>query len=390
MRGRRGAAVRAVSHGSRSGERRSVERERHMRRALELAERGWGRVSPNPLVGCVLVRDGRVVGEGWHEGPGTEHAEAMALRLAGPRATGATAFVTLEPCDHYGRTPPCARALIEAGVEGVIAATRDPNPLVDGGGFRTLRDAGLAVDEGLLADEAIRQNLAFRTHVRTGRPFVVLKMASSLDGRAAARDGSSKWITGEQARADVQRLRAWADAIVVGAGTALADDPALTVRDPAFASARPPVRVIVDPSGRVPGDRRAFDAAAPTLVATTERAPAARRQEWVDAGADVAMLDRAADGGVSLPALVEELGKRDVQGMVVEGGPTLAWSAVGDDVVDQLVLYVAPSLVGGRDASGWLAGEGFAPIDRARPVEIVSVDRVGSDLKVVADVHRDR
>ena len=206
-----------------------------MRRALELAARGWGRVSPNPLVGCVLVRDGRAVGEGWHEGPGTEHAEAMALRVAGDRAAGATAFVTLEPCDHRGRTPPCARALIDAGVEGVIAATGDPNPIVDGSGFRALRDAGLTVEVGLLGTEAIRQNVAFSTHVRTGRPFVVLKMASSLDGKAAARDGSSKWITGEEARADVQRLRAWSDAVIVGSGTALADDPRLTVRDPAFA-----------------------------------------------------------------------------------------------------------------------------------------------------------
>ena len=190
-----------------------------MRRALELATRGWGRVSPNPLVGCVLVRDGRAVGEGWHEGPGTEHAEAMALRLAGDRAAGATAFITLEPCDHHGRTPPCARALIAAGVEAVIAATGDPNPIVDGSGFRTLREAGLTVEEGLLADDAIGQNLAFRTHVRSGRPFVVLKMASSLDGKAAARDGSSTWISGEEARADVQRQRAWSDAIVVGSGT---------------------------------------------------------------------------------------------------------------------------------------------------------------------------
>lgn len=361
-----------------------------MRRALELATRGWGRVSPNPLVGCVLVRDGRVVGEGWHGGPGTEHAEAMALRLAGARAAGATAIVTLEPCDHYGRTPPCARALIEAGVEGVVAATRDPNPAVDGSGFRALRDAGLAVEEGLLEDEAIRQNLAFRTHVRTGRPLVVLKMASSLDGKAAARDGSSKWISGEEARADVQRLRAWADAVVVGARTVLADDPLLTVRDPAFASARPPLRVVVDASGRVPGDRRVFDAAAPTLVATTETVSAARRQEWLDAGADVATFDGNGSGVVSLPALVEELGKRDVQGVLLEGGPTLAWNAVDDGVVDQLVLYLAPMLVGGRDATGWLAGEGFAPIGRARGVELVTVERVGRDLKVVADVHRDR
>jgi diaminohydroxyphosphoribosylaminopyrimidine deaminase/5-amino-6-(5-phosphoribosylamino)uracil reductase len=361
-----------------------------MRRALDLAERGWGRVSPNPMVGCVLVRDGRVVGEGWHEGPGTEHSEAMALRLAGDRAAGATAFVTLEPCSHHGRTPPCAPALVEAGVEGVVAATQDPNPAVDGDGLRILRDAGLNVEEGLLADAANRQNVAFRAHVRTGRPFVVLKMASSLDGKAAARDGSSRWITGETARADVQRLRAWADAVVVGAGTALADDPSLTVRDPAFASARPPVRVIVDSSGRIPGDGRAFDAAAPTLVATTEVVSSARRQEWLDAGADVTVLDREATGGVSLSALVELLGKRDVQGVLLEGGPTLAWSAIRDGLVDQLVLYLAPALVGGHGASGWLAGTGFAPIGRAAPVDIVSIDPMGRDVKVVADVHRDR
>jgi diaminohydroxyphosphoribosylaminopyrimidine deaminase/5-amino-6-(5-phosphoribosylamino)uracil reductase len=361
-----------------------------MRRALELATRGWGRVSPNPLVGCVLVRDGRVVGEGWHEGPGTDHAEAMALHLAGDRAAGATAFVTLEPCDHHGRTPPCARALIDAGVEAVVAATRDPNPVVDGSGIRTLREAGLAVEEGLLAEEADRQNVAFRTHVRSGRPFVVLKMAASLDGKAAARDGSSRWITGEEARADVQRLRAWSDAVVVGSGTALADDPQLTVRDPAYASARSPVRVLVDPSGRVPGDRRMLDAAAPTLVATTELVPPSRRQEWVDAGADVSALDRDATGGVSLPALVELLGKRDVQGVLLEGGPTIAWSAIRDGVVDQLVLYLAPIVIGGRGATGWLAGSGFSPVDRAGRVDVLSVEPLGRDLKVVADVHRDR
>jgi diaminohydroxyphosphoribosylaminopyrimidine deaminase/5-amino-6-(5-phosphoribosylamino)uracil reductase len=360
-----------------------------MRRALELATRGWGRVSPNPLVGCVLVRDGRVVAEGWHEGPGTEHAEAMALRLAGGRAAGATAFVTLEPCDHHGRTAPCARALIAAGVEAIIAATGDPNPIVDGSGFRTLRDAGLAVEEGLLADDAIRQNLAFRTHVRTGRPFVVLKMASSLDGKAAARDGSSTWISGEEARADVQRLRAWSDAIVVGSGTALADDPRLTVRDPAFASARPPLRVIVDPSGRVPGDRRAFDSAAPTLVATTEQAPASRRQEWLEAGADLAFVDP--DGtGISLPGLMEMLGKRDIQGVLLEGGPSLAWSAIHDAVVDQIVLYLAPMVIGGAEAPGWLAGAGAPTLAKAPRLDIVSVEDIAGDLKVVADVHRDR
>jgi len=361
-----------------------------MRRALELAARGWGRVSPNPMVGCVVVRAGRVVGEGWHEGPGTEHAEAMAVRRAGPLAQGATAYVTLEPCGHHGLTPPCARALIDAGIVAVVAATGDPNPIVDGRGFRALREAGIRVEVGPLAEEAERANVAFRTHVMTGRPFVVLKMASSLDGKAAARDGSSRWLTGEAARAGVQRLRAWADAVVVGSGTALADDPALTVRDPAYASARPPLRVIVDATGRVSGRGRAFDAAAPTLVATTEHASADRRQAWVDAGADVMVLDRDPTGGVSLPGLVEGLGKRDLQGVLMEGGPTLAWSAIRDGVVDELVLYLAPTLLGGRDAPGWLGGEGFAPLDRGAPIRITSIASIGDDLKVVADVHRDR
>jgi diaminohydroxyphosphoribosylaminopyrimidine deaminase/5-amino-6-(5-phosphoribosylamino)uracil reductase len=367
-----------------------VDREGHMRRALELAARGWGRVSPNPMVGCVLARAGRVVGEGWHEGPGTEHAEAMAVRLAGSQAAGATAYVTLEPCSHHGLTPPCSRALIDARVAAVVAAAGDPNPIVDGRGFRALRDAGVRVEEGLFAQEAERANVAFRTHVTTGRPFVVLKMAASLDGKAAARDGSSEWITGEAARADVQRLRAWADAVVVGSGTALADDPSLTVRDEMYASARPPLRVIVDATGRVPGEGRAFDAAAPTLVATTDLVPDGRRQAWIDAGADVMMLDRDGAGGASLPGLVEGLGKRDVQGVVIEGGPTLAWSAIRDGVVDEVVLYVAPRLVGGSEAPGWLGGDGFAPLERAAPVRITSVEAIGDDLKVVADVHGDR
>jgi diaminohydroxyphosphoribosylaminopyrimidine deaminase/5-amino-6-(5-phosphoribosylamino)uracil reductase len=342
------------------------------------------------MVGCVLVRGGEVVGEGWHEGPGTEHAEAMALRVAGDRAVDSTAIVTLEPCVHQGRTPPCAPALIGAGVEAVVAARRDPNPIVDGAGFRVLRDAGLAVQEGLLADEAADQNVAFLTHVRTGRPFVTLKMAASLDGKAVARDGTSKWITGSEARADVQRLRAWADAVVVGAGTVLADDPLLTVREPAFASARPPLRIVVDTAGRVPAAHRVFDGAAPTLVATTERTPVDARRAWTDAGADVVVLDRDEAGGVSLRDLVETLGKRDVQGLLIEGGPTLAWSAIRDGVVDRVVLYLAPMMVGGHGAEGWLAGAGFAPIDRAARVDVVSVAPIGSDLRVVADVQRDR
>jgi len=353
-----------------------------MRRALALAERGLGLAPPNPLVGCVLVRDGAVVGEGWHRGRGTDHAEALALAEAGERSRGATAFVTLEPCSHEGRTPPCAPALIEAGVARVVAAIGDPYREVDGRGFRMLRDAGLAVEVGLLAEEAERQNAGFLKHVRSGRPFVTLKLASSLDGKVAARDGSSRWITGPAARADVHRLRAAAGAVAVGAGTAVADDPALTVRLDGY-QGRQPLRVVVDASGRVPPGGVLFDDAAPTLVATSEGAAAAAVQAWRAAGADVAVLPRS-NGGVSLAALMELLGDRDIQHVVVEGGPTLAWSAVGEGVVDRFVLFLAPKLIGGTDAPGALGGQGIATLGSAVPLVVESVEAVGDDLKITA------
>jgi len=364
--------------------------EAHMRRALALAERGWGRVSPNPLVGAVVVRDGEVVGEGWHEGPGTDHAEVAALRSAGDRAKGATLVCTLEPCNRFGRTPPCTRALIEAGVASVVVAATDPNLGADAPGVAELRAAGIHVDVGRLQEEARALNVAFDHHVATGRPFSVLKMASSLDGKTAAADGSARWITGDAARADAHRLRAWSDAVVVGAGTAIADDPALTVRGPFADTATPPVRVLVDSAGRVPPTLRVFDDAAPTLVATTDRVSDARIREYGDAGADIVVLDRDAAGAVSLPALIAELGKRDVQGVLLEGGGTLAWSAVRDDVVDRIVLYVAPLLVGGEDSPTVIAGAGFSPIDAAIRLGTLRVDQVGADLKVVADVHGHR
>src|SRR6187397_2487529 len=301
-------------------DRSDVSDEAYIERAIELARRGSGLVSPNPMVGAVVVKDGAVVGEGFHEGPGLPHAEIMALNHAGERARGATLFTSLEPCDHYGRTPPCTEAIVRAGIAHVVAATRDPNPVVDGQGIRTLRARGVEVREGILADEADRLNEAFAKHVRTGMPFVIWKAAASLDGKVAARDGSSRWITGEAARADVHRLRAWADAIVVGAGTAVTDDPELTVREPGYRG-RPPIRVVVDSAGRVPPTGDVFDGAAPTLIATTDRASARTRDAWRDAGAEVLVLE-ATDGRVSLPALFADLGKREVQGVLIEGGPT--------------------------------------------------------------------
>ncbi|HXF37447.1 MAG TPA: bifunctional diaminohydroxyphosphoribosylaminopyrimidine deaminase/5-amino-6-(5-phosphoribosylamino)uracil reductase RibD [Actinomycetota bacterium] len=360
----------------------------HMGRALELARRGLGLASPNPAVGALVVADGRVVGEGWHEGPGTPHAEVVALRAAGVRARGATLYSTLEPCDHHGRTPPCTGAIVAAGVARVVVAMRDPNPIVDGRGLRALREAGISVDLGVREPEARRLTEAYAKHVATGLPFVTLKLAETLDGKVAARDGSSRWITGEEARADAHRLRATVDAIAVGAGTALSDDPALTVRDPAYRGPAK-LRVLVDARGRVPPRGRLFDGSAPTLVATTEAAPRGAREAWREVGADVAVLPGEA-GGVSLPALLEHLGKRDVQHLLLEGGPTLAFSAVAAGCVDRVVLYLAPRLLGGIDAPGALGGAGFAPVGEAVELAIRSVERVGGDLKVEADVHRDR
>ena len=366
-----------------------VEHERYMRRALELAALGRGLVSPNPMVGAVVIRDGDVVGEGWHEGPGTPHAEVHALAAAGDLARGGTLYCTLEPCDHVGRTPPCTSAIVDAGVARAVVAAGDPNPVVDGRGFARLGAAGVQVETGVLEAASRRLNAAFERHVVTGLPFVTLKTAASLDGRTAARDGTSKWITGEDARNDAHVLRGAADAIVAGAGTVNDDDPSLTVRDPSYRG-QPPLRVVVDASGRVPADSRVFDGSAPTLIATTERVDGERADAWASSGAEVVSFDQDETGGVSLPELMAHLGKRDVQGVLLEGGATLAWSFVRERLVDRVVLYLAPKLIGGSDAPGVLMGEGFAPIDEAAALRIVSVDRIGDDVRVEADVHRDR
>jgi diaminohydroxyphosphoribosylaminopyrimidine deaminase / 5-amino-6-(5-phosphoribosylamino)uracil reductase len=365
-----------------------VDDRAYMERALQLAEQGRGLVSPNPLVGAVVVRDDRIVGEGYHRGPGTPHAEIDALAAAGGLARGAVLYSTLEPCDHFGRTGRCTTAIIDAGVVRVVSAMVDPNPIVDGRGHSRLAVADLDVSTGVLADEAARLNEAYAKHVRTGLPFVTWKAAASLDGKVAACDGSSRWITGEAARRDVHRLRGGADAIVVGAGTALADDPSLTVRDPAYRG-RPPLRVLMDARGRVPAAGDLFDDEAPTLVATTDAAPLHRRDEWRAAGADVVTFEAVREL-VPLDALMEHLGKRDIQSVLLEGGPTLAWSAIEDAVVDRVVVYLAPKLIGGGEAPSVLEGRGFAPIGSALPLAIRSFDIVGGDLRVEADVHRHR
>jgi diaminohydroxyphosphoribosylaminopyrimidine deaminase / 5-amino-6-(5-phosphoribosylamino)uracil reductase len=359
-----------------------------MARAVALAEGGRGAASPNPLVGAVLVLDGRVVGEGFHRAAGEPHAEVAALAAAGPLAAGATCYVTLEPCAHHGRTPPCVDALLAARVARVVAALPDPDRRVDGAGLDRLRAAGVAVTVGVGAEAAAEQNAGYLTHRRFGRPRITLKAAASLDGKVAAPDGSSQWITGPAARADAHRLRAEADAVAVGAGTALADDPRLTVRLPDF-TGRQPLRVLVDAAGRVAAGGHLFDtgAGAPTLVATTAAAPAAAVQAWERAGAEVLVCpDAPWEGGrgVDLAELAAALGRRGVLELLVEGGPRLHASFWAAGLVDRLVWYLAPLVIGGDGAPGLLRGGGAATLAAARHLRIASVDRLGADLRVVA------
>jgi diaminohydroxyphosphoribosylaminopyrimidine deaminase / 5-amino-6-(5-phosphoribosylamino)uracil reductase len=357
-----------------------------MRRALELAERGRGTTSPNPMVGAVLLGDGEVVGEGFHQAPGELHAEALALLEAGRRAAGATCYVTLEPCAHHGRTPPCADALVTAGVTRVVAAIEDPDPHVRGQGFARLRAAGVEVELGPGAAAAEAQNAAFLLHRRQGRPRVTLKAAASLDGKVAAADGSSQWITGEAARADAHRLRAEADAVAVGAGTAVADDPRLTVRLPGW-NGRQPLRVLIDATGRTGAAGHLFDGAAPTLVATTAAARPAAQDAWAAAGAEVLVCPdaRAASGeaGVDLGWLAKALGERGILELLIEGGPRLQASFWEAGLADRLVWYLAPLVIGGDGAPGLLPAAAARTLTAARAIRLETVDRIGPDLRII-------
>jgi diaminohydroxyphosphoribosylaminopyrimidine deaminase/5-amino-6-(5-phosphoribosylamino)uracil reductase len=314
--------------------------------------------------------------------------------------------VTLEPCAHHGRTPPCADALVAAGVARVVAAMVDPDPRVDGAGLARLRAAGVAVGVGAGAEATAEQNAAYLTHRRLGRPRVTLKAAASLDGKVAAPDGSSRWITGPLARADAHRLRSEADAVMVGAGTALADDPRLTVRLPGWAG-RQPLRVLVDAVGRVGAGGHLFDGEAETLVATTPAAPPSAVEAWKAAGAEVLVCAPAtaaptapAVGRLDLRHLARALGERGVLELMVEGGPRLQASLWADGLADRLVWYLAPLAIGGRAAPGLLDGDGAATLAHAGRLRLASADRLGDDLRIVAypdraqreepDVHRDR
>ncbi|MEU1122325.1 bifunctional diaminohydroxyphosphoribosylaminopyrimidine deaminase/5-amino-6-(5-phosphoribosylamino)uracil reductase RibD [Streptomyces sp. NPDC005899] len=348
-----------------------------MRRAITLAARGLGATSPNPVVGCVVLdATGQQAGEGHHRRAGGPHAEIHALRQAGEAARGGTAYVTLEPCNHTGRTGPCAQALLDAGVRRVVYAVGDPNPQATGGAD-TLRAAGVQVEQGLLADEAATGNTAWLTSVRRGRPYVRWKYAATLDGRVAAADATSRWITSPESRADVHRLRAEADAVVVGSGTARADDPQLGVRG--VEGAVQPLRVVVDTAATAvrPG-ARVLDGTAPTLVAVAEDADTAHLP-----GEAVLRLPRAAAGrGLDIPALLAALHTRGVRSVLLEGGPVLAGSFVAAGAVDTVVGYLAPVLLGAGPAA--LADAGISTISQALRLDVTETVRLGPDLRITA------
>jgi diaminohydroxyphosphoribosylaminopyrimidine deaminase/5-amino-6-(5-phosphoribosylamino)uracil reductase len=358
----------------------------HLTRALALAERGQGCVEPNPMVGCVIAQGPRVVGEGWHRKFGGPHAEIEALRMAGSAARGATLYVTLEPCCHHGQTPPCTDAVIAAGLRRVVASQTDPFPRVAGGGLAQLRAAGIQVDVGLLEPEARRLNAPYRKLVTLGRPWLIAKWAMTLDGKLATSAGSSQWVSNEASRAVVHRLRGRVDAILVGRGTAAADDPLLTARP---AGPRQATRIVVDSHAALSLESRLVRTAreTPVLVAAGPEAPAERRQQLAAAGCDV-WVGTAPDRTERLVQLLDELGRRRLTNVLVEGGGQLLGSLLDRGQLDEVHVFVAPKLVGGATAPSPVAGRGLLRMDDALRLEPPIVETLDGDLYLRARVLR--
>jgi diaminohydroxyphosphoribosylaminopyrimidine deaminase/5-amino-6-(5-phosphoribosylamino)uracil reductase len=357
---------------------------KYMRMALRLAGKAKGRTSPNPMVGAVVVKNGKVIGRGYHEKAGLPHAEAIALKKAGSAAKGSTLYVTLEPCSHTNkRTPPCCPLVIERGVKRVVVAMIDPNPHVSGNGIKKLRAAGIEVKTGVLEDEATKLNEAFIRHVSTGVPFVTLKIAQTLDGKIATSSGESKWITGEPARREGRKLRDINDGILVGINTVLSDDPSLTTRIP---GGRDPVRIIVDSSLRIPVNAKVLiqKSHARTIIATVSGSKA-RIDALRGAGAEV-VLTRNIRGRVDLRDLMKKLGKRDVMSVLIEGGSEINASALKAGIVDKVVMFLAPMLMTGTDSICSIGGVSPVKLSRARRLRDVTMQFVGQDLMVAGYV----
>ncbi len=358
-----------------------------MARALVLARKGLYSTPPNPSVGCVLVRDGQVVGEGYHRLAGGPHAEVVALGAAGERARGATAYVSLEPCDHQGRTPPCTEALLTAGVTRVVAALRDPNPAVAGGGIETLTRAGVEVAVGLLEHAAGEINRGFLSRMARGRPWVTAKMAASLDGRTALANGCSKWITGDSARSDVQRLRARASAVLTGIDTVIADDPRLTVRDASLATCgRQPLRVVLDSSLRFPEGAQLANGEAPTLIFAGKDTAASNAGTTLS-GATVEYVATTAHG-LDIDQCLRRLAELECNEVLVEAGPRLAGAMLDGGYVDELVVYLAPLLLGDA-ARPMLRLPAIEEMSQRMELEVIEIRQVGSDLRISLRARRE-
>jgi len=355
---------------------------RFMRLCLEKAAGGAGRVSPNPLVGAAVVRSGRLIASGHHARFGGRHAEVVALRRAGARARGATLYVTLEPCAHHGKTPPCVEAIVASGIRRVVAAMGDPHPLVDGRGFRALRRAGVTVSRGTLAPEARELNEAYVTALREGRPMVTLKAGMSLDGKTATAAGESRWITSEASRRAGHRLRAAHDAILVGIGTALADDPRLSVRG--RASGRQPLRVVLDSRLRLPDRARMLRSAGGEVIIYT--AGSSRRKGRLEKeGARVIRAGRGR-GGVNLGRVLRDLAGRGVHSLLVEGGSEVAWSFLRARLVDRIAFFIAPRILGGRESIPVVGGDGARRLSDGFKVRALRAGLIGGDLLLTGRV----
>ncbi len=350
----------------------------YMRLALDLARNGDGWVNPNPIVGAVVVADDRIVGQGYHQRFGGPHAEVFALDEAGARARGGTIYVTLEPCSHHGKTPPCTERIIEAGIARVVIGCRDPNPLVNGEGASILRKAGIEVEEGLLEEETKTANEIFFKYIQTGLPFVELKLAQSIDGKIATRVGDSKWITSEESRIEAHRLRRRLAAILVGVRTVMSDDPLLTVR---HVDGPDPVRVVLDGQGRIPLTARLLHEEGRSIVATAAM-DKNKQEALLDLGAEVWRLP-ADNDRVDLRALLRRLGDAQIDSLLIEGGGETAACFLEEDLVDKLVLFIAPIIIGGREAVSAVGGTGVKRVVDALRLIDVSASSCGPDMMVI-------
>ncbi|MGD9365229.1 MAG: bifunctional diaminohydroxyphosphoribosylaminopyrimidine deaminase/5-amino-6-(5-phosphoribosylamino)uracil reductase RibD [Desulfobacteraceae bacterium] len=359
-----------------------MDHEKYMRTALELAAKGAGYVSPNPMVGAVMVKDGRVVGQGYHQALGGPHAEVNAIDDAGEQARGATLYVTLEPCNHYGRTPPCTQKILNTGIRRVVVAVADPNPHVTGGGNAFLKSQGIEVICGVCEEAATRLNESFIKYMRTHRPFVVLKMAATLDGRIATRTGDARWVTGAEARGFVHQLRHAMDAIMVGVGTVKADDPELTTRLDEGRGVDP-ARVVLDTHLSISSGARMLNQLSPaqTIIVCGPDAAEANKMRLKDKGACI-MEVPVKDGRIDLQILLERLGQRGLTSVLVEGGSLVAGEALKAGVVDKVHFFYAPKILGGDDGVPMLAGQGPDKMEACMPLTDTRVNRMGDDILV--------